>query len=239
MFKFFNKLEEILGVPRPLVLVLNYHGVAINSFVEQINYIEEIGYKFITASDVALYVRGEKKINEPSVCLTFDSKHEVSNFAKSFLASRNIPATVFCLAHTKVDLPENWELGCHSKTHKELDNRLVHYKKEIIEAKSILENLNDREIKVFSYPNGKYDKYALRNVQKAGYLGAFTSNSGHVKIKSNPLLINRISVKKNHSLTQFQAFFRHWVNIYWIIFRYVELDNRLNPHLPQFELQNN
>lgn len=224
IFGLFNSIEDFFGAPKPSVVTLNYKDVLINDFVEQINYLEKNDYEFVTASDVALYTRGEKKLNSRVVAITFDCESQVPAFAKSFLESRNIPATVFYVSDFSDQLPLNWEIGCRGQNAQILSYKGAHFKKETADAKQIMENTINRPVLVFSYPKGKFSKFAIKNVQKAGFIGAFTIQNGFNHTNSNPYLINRVNVSKKQSLEEFKAKFHYWINLYWLFSRIFDIN---------------
>lgn len=203
---FLNKVESTLGVPRPTVVVLNFKDVLINNFVEQINFLEELNYKFITSSEIAEFVAGSRKINEKSVALTFDVTNiQITSFALHFLASRNIPATIFANQHTNLSLvPENWEIGSLGIT-----------KKETLELKDYLEEKSGRRVKTLAFANTRYDKHAIKSAKKAGYIAAFHSKYSFPK-STKTFLVPRITVKKSHKRAHFDSFFRNWTSLYWL-----------------------
>lgn len=108
-----NNLEWILGVPSPKVVSLNYQDTSINKFIEQINYIEEQGYKFITTSEVVEYNSSLRKINHKSVCLTLSlADNNILNFTSVFLESRNIKVELDCKMANSVNINRKTSDAC-------------------------------------------------------------------------------------------------------------------------------
>jgi peptidoglycan-N-acetylglucosamine deacetylase len=71
---------------------------------------------------------------------------------------------------------EGFEIGAHSVSHKDLsridEEGLAH---EVRDCKQILEQLLGEHVRMFCYPNGRYNASVIRQVQAAGYLGARTT----------------------------------------------------------------
>lgn len=71
----------------------------------------------------------------------------------------------------------DFEVGAHSLTHKYFNNlNDWQIKEEVDGSKEYLENLFSREVKVFCYPGGRYDKISIEEVKKAGFIGARTTD---------------------------------------------------------------
>ena len=76
-----------------------------------------------------------------------------------------------------IELGKKHEIGAHTLTHLDLDTISIESAKdEILGSKEYLENLLDREIRMFCYPRGRYNDEIIRLVKKAGFIGARTCN---------------------------------------------------------------
>lgn len=82
------------------------------------------------------------------------------------------------------------EIGGHTITHPiltTLDDETAKY--EINENKRVLEQIINKPLRLFAYPNGKvgidFDQRHLRMVQDAGYFASFTTGFGTLNKKSN------------------------------------------------------
>ena len=74
------------------------------------------------------------------------------------------------------EISKNYEIGAHTLTHQELSEiNLKKAKSEITNSKKYLEDLLEREIKVFCYPKGRYNNRVKKITQEAGFLGARTT----------------------------------------------------------------
>lgn len=102
------------------------------------------------------------------------------------LRSRRAPGTFYIPIHYRTrpldpfqlrDLvSEGFEIGAHGYKHRPLW-RLTKTERaeEISRCKPILEDIIDREVRMFCYPCGQYDANVVRVLQQAGYWGARTT----------------------------------------------------------------
>lgn len=85
------------------------------------------------------------------------------------------------------------EIGSHTVSHPILtrvdDCRL---RAEIGESKSRLEAMLNRTVELFCYPNGDYNPQVMREVERAGYRSAVTTDYGMNVQSQAPLLLQRI-----------------------------------------------
>jgi len=70
---------------------------------------------------------------------------------------------------------EGFEIGAHGYSHKPLWGLTSHnIAQEVDPCKRILQDVIGREVRMFCYPQGRYDANVMRAVKKAGYCGART-----------------------------------------------------------------
>lgn len=85
------------------------------------------------------------------------------------------------------------EIGSHTLTHPVLTNidgeRL---RRELSDSKSRLESILDRRVELFCYPNGDSNNSVEREVKRAGYTCAVTTEEGLNGERSDPLKLMRI-----------------------------------------------
>ena len=97
-------------------------------------------------------------------------------------------------------------IGAHSHGHDLLDRIPADRAAQSIRvSKQILEDLTDREIRHFAYPNGNYSPVIIDMLKKAGFVSAVTTHPGWYKRGSNPYEINRHSVGAWTSLPLLRA----------------------------------
>ncbi len=94
------------------------------------------------------------------------------------------------------------EIGSHTLTHPILtslsDDRL---RDEVSQSRSRLEAEIGRKVETFCYPNGNYDLRAQREVARAGYQCAVTTEIGLNSAREHPLALRRIHGE--HDLARF------------------------------------
>jgi peptidoglycan/xylan/chitin deacetylase (PgdA/CDA1 family) len=85
------------------------------------------------------------------------------------------------------------EIGSHTRTHPILTNidgdRL---RRELSESRSRLESALNRRVDLFCYPNGNSNSSVEREVRRAGYRCAVSTEEGLNDARSNPLALKRI-----------------------------------------------
>jgi peptidoglycan/xylan/chitin deacetylase (PgdA/CDA1 family) len=113
------------------------------------------------------------------------------------------------------------EIASHTLNHPILtqvgDQRL---RSELEASRSRVENMLGRSSRSFCYPNGNYDARVIREVERAGYDCAVTTENGLNERNSNPFLLQRIPatanfarfVKATSGFEQVQIGFRHSPN---------------------------
>lgn len=71
---------------------------------------------------------------------------------------------------------QGFEIGAHSLSHKILTSlsreELV---RDVAKCKEMLEEIVDREVPMFCYPKGRYDRNIIKELKQAGYKGARTT----------------------------------------------------------------
>jgi peptidoglycan-N-acetylglucosamine deacetylase len=110
-------------------------------------------------------VRLAQMLKKHGLKATFYVAPENQEFAKEDLLS---PSEI-------KDLSQDFEIGAHSMTHRRLPTiSEQEAATEIIKSKTVLEQVIDKEIKVFCYPGGAYTKLHVQLVKDAGYRYART-----------------------------------------------------------------
>lgn len=96
------------------------------------------------------------------------------------------------------------EIGSHTLSHADLSKiSSARQKNEIMDSKKQLEDLLSLSVKSFAYPYGQYDDSSLEYVQQAGYQFACTVRPGWFNNEKNPLLLRRICINLDDSLSTF------------------------------------
>lgn len=160
------------------------------SFKKQIRILKEDGFRFITTSEIAHTDAGDKV-----VVISFDDAYEsVYENAFPILKDENIPATIFVISdyvgelntwdlnvgnlkfpHTtweqlKVLQDAGWEIGSHTKSHRDLrslsDDDL---KEELIGSKEMIESKLEIIVKSLSFPFGRANNREVEAAIEADY----------------------------------------------------------------------
>ena len=208
--------------PTPDVKVRGAYTAPVR-FERQMSYLKRKGIRFATASEMVQRYREEGRFPERTVCVTFDDGWK-DNYTNAFpiLKKLGIPATIFVVAAcigktstqvtaegeaarahmTEQDIREmsgsGIEFGSHSMNHKLLDRTTDDdVAAEVIDSKMYLEDLLQNECRVFAYPAGYHTAFARAAVERAGYIGAFTTTYGN---NENPdiFALNRTEILRRH-----------------------------------------
>lgn len=92
------------------------------------------------------------------------------------------------------------EFGSHTCNHVLLDRMdQKTMREEVVASKMALEEKTGREIKVFAYPNGNYNEEVIKEVKRAGYEAAFTTEFGVNTGRTSPFELKRIRVDDSFS----------------------------------------
>lgn len=214
-------IEKVFRVSKPESIVICYHGISqenwnfnisISDFENQINYLKK---NFIS--------KGRQNF-----LITFDDGYEDLYKYRNEITHLGIKPIVFVLSnpeHVNREELDNdkkllstnqikelinlgWEIGLHSATHPDLttlDNAGL--KKEIFDAKGVLERKISRKVNCFAYSKGRYNNEVLKMVEKAGFKMAFSMDDRLITPKTNKFAIPRIGIMKNHNFTEFKSTF--------------------------------
>lgn len=80
-----------------------------------------------------------------------------------------------------------FEIGAHGFSHKLLCGLTAEeLRQEISPCRPILEEIIEKEVRMFSYPGGRYDAGVMRALQRAGYSGARTVRMLAMRSTFNP-----------------------------------------------------
>jgi hypothetical protein len=194
----------------PLVPILLYHSVSsapapvIRSFAvderafgEHLDLIVQRGLASLT---VARYLdaveRGDRRLLERAVVITFDDGFADFETALSALAARGLSATLFVATGLLRGAPQavhapgvsvhmlEWdrlrelpagvvEIGAHSHSHPQLDTLSPERaREEIALSRRLLQEATGTEVEAFAYPNGYSSPSVRRLVRAEGYGGA-------------------------------------------------------------------
>ena len=91
------------------------------------------------------------------------------------------------------------EIGCHSKTHPNLDTlkSKEEFYQELKESKDIIENKIGYKINHLCYPAGSFSDKVIQYVKKFEYESATTTRQGLNSHKTDLFLLKRIKARSN------------------------------------------
>ena len=200
-------------------------------FQEQMSFLADNGYHVKEATEVVKRLGAGELLAPKTIILTFDDGF-ANNYHLAFpiLVKHRFPATVFLLTASLDREPEGlhntwveeyliWEqvremqesglirFGCHSATHRRLSELPEdELRKETEGAKRRLEDGLGRPVELFAYPFGAYgswDETVKRAVERAGFLGAFTTIFGLNTPASDRFLLKRSRISWCDDIPEF------------------------------------
>jgi len=205
-----------------VVPVLMYHSIdykdritklslSPESFERQMRFLHERHYNVLPLEKVIPYIEKKEKAPPRTAAITFDDGYYNNyKYAYPVLKKYNLPATIFVIVN-KVGMPGylHWEeikemsdsgiitIGSHTMNHLWLpDVAPKILEKEVRESKSILEKKLGKDVRLFCYPIGAYDKKVEKSVSDAGYACAVTTNPGRLRSPGDIYAIKRIKISR-------------------------------------------
>ena len=212
--------------------ILMYHSIADDNFFlsvskknfyNQLSFLKKLGYESINFDNL---FTAKKK----SFIITFDDGYkdnltnalpilkEFNYTATSFIVFNNIgkynewdkhhemfqKKTLMNIDDINQWLSSDCDIGSHTLNHLNFKNlNIQNQKNEIIESKIKLSKIFNKNINVFSYPYGKFDKSSIELVKKNFDFAVTTLRSRFDAKKHSPYLIPRIPINSNTSLFMF------------------------------------
>lgn len=198
------------------------YGVSLSEFKKQISYLQK-NYQIISTEELGLFIQNKKKLQKPSVAITFDDGYADILSTREFLKKQNIQPTEFIIADSKKAnrqeiqtsrrlltkkeilslLNAGWIIGGHSMTHADFSRlNTSSVSSEVVGSKSKLEKELNLKVNSIAYPKGKYSNDILK-AAKVYPLG-FSMDDGFITKQTNPLTIPRIGVDRSHSFEEFK-----------------------------------
>ncbi len=206
--------------------VLLYHSVTRTNISNDLWSLElqkfqsHLDYLLASGTDIYSATNLKKCIPQHGIVITFDDGLKNNyELAAPELISRKIPFTIFVVGEFIKKSKNNYitkdmlrdlsnsefvTIGSHSFTHKRLDNCSPNeLKHEIYDSKIYLEDLLGMEVDLFSYPFGAHNNLTNKELKKAGYKLAFTSNFFINPQYQDKFLLNRNEIWNTDNLKFF------------------------------------
>lgn len=202
--------------------------VQLEAFKEQMQYLVDNHYHFLTLSEVKKYYNDDYVLPDKSVLLTFDDAFQsVYYLVYPILKELKINAVMFVVSGwlfeqaapfnqqksqvMSVDqlatITDVFELANHTHS---LHTRLADGVNGVMEATPTelskdltMCNQYVEHTDIFAYPFGFYNEKVLKQLENNGIQFAFTTQPGVNERQTPPLKLNRLLVNSQHSLNDF------------------------------------
>jgi peptidoglycan/xylan/chitin deacetylase (PgdA/CDA1 family) len=202
-----------------VVPVIMYHKIDTNSaasrlsvspdsFKRQMRFLKNQRYNVVKLEDLARIIKKDK-IPPKTIAITFDDGYE-SNYISAFpvLKQLSLHATIFIIPALVgregyatwsqiIEMSESGfiTIGSHSMTHPWLPAQPVQkLDQEIRDSKIAIESHLNKEVAVFSYPLGAFNKDVREKVVRAGYKIAVATNPGKKYPKHDIFAMKRLRI---------------------------------------------
>ncbi len=212
-FESFTGSERIFSIPE-------------DSFEEQLRWLGEAGYHFVTLDQLEAFLREGAPLPEQPVCITFDDGCE-SVYARALpiLERLGVPAAVFVTLDPDAWifhegeyverrlLPEEIKacvaggiaIGSHAISHRGLnemsrDDVLA----ELRDSREELARLAGEPVRHFAVPLNFYNRTTLELCKQTGYSTVSTSDNGTSHAGTDPYRIKRFIVEGSYDLAGFR-----------------------------------
>ena len=200
---------------------LRYYGVTPAAFRDQMAALARSGRPCLTLDAVREHLEAGTAPPRGAFVLTFDDGYaDLESTVLPVLEEHRFPATVFVVTEAVEGGVNRWDLKhgdpgrallsweairrldggqlrfeSHSCSHPQLPHLdAATARREIVESKRRLEDELGREVSVFSYPHGVFDRQAEDLVREAGYRCAVTDIRGLNRAGTSPLRMRRVMI---------------------------------------------
>jgi len=234
---------SFLGLPEDRAVILMYHSISPGidyfmnvepkEFEQQMKYLADSKRPVISLSELVRRLRNKEPLGS-SLVLTFDDGYR-DNYEIAFpiLKRHNFPATIFvttgligksdkrALPRLSVEQLKEMESSSlidiepHTVSHPKLATlNAADAKKEIDDAKKIIEELLGKKAAHFAYPYGSYAPETERIVRECGFESATSVREGTVGADSDLLHLSRVSIDSSTTFAQFRGKLSRGVDVY-------------------------
>jgi peptidoglycan/xylan/chitin deacetylase (PgdA/CDA1 family) len=176
-----------------------------DTFQRQMAALKRRGYTAVTLNQVHDAWFGGGMLPRKPIVLTFDDGYRGDYvYARRTLAGLHWPGDLNLLVGnlgTELTDPmvrrmiaEGWEVDAHTISHLDLTQMTgARLHREVAGSREILRRRFHQPVNFFCYPAGKFNAATVREVRRAGYLGATTELPGEAS-RSDPYRLHRIRV---------------------------------------------
>jgi peptidoglycan/xylan/chitin deacetylase (PgdA/CDA1 family) len=187
-----------------------------SDFISQMRLLKDRGWRGFSVSEALRFPP------QPGVTITFDDGCETDLItAAAVLKETGFGATFYITSGflgrkgylSRAQLQQlcalGFEIGCHSMTHAYLtDLDQSSLQREIVEAKTRLEQIIAGAVEHFSCPGGRYDQRVTSVAEMAGYKSLATSRIQANSALTSHFELGRVAIMRNLSLTAFERICR-------------------------------
>jgi peptidoglycan/xylan/chitin deacetylase (PgdA/CDA1 family) len=181
--------------------------VSAKTFAAQMRDLARRGYHGVTLGQVFDYWRHSYALPPKPVVVSFDDGY-ASQYTEAFPVLRRLrwPGVLNLAVHNeqvaggmpvsklKKLAAAGWEINAHTINHVDVTKvDAVTLKHEVAGSRQIIRRQLHVPVDFFCYPSGRFDPAAIAALQRAGYLGALTTQPGLAK-PATPYTLNRIRV---------------------------------------------
>lgn len=177
--------------------------ISANEFSNQMQQIRDLGLHGVSVSEAL-------KFSEPVTCITFDDGCETDlisatpilkefGFNATFYVVNGFIGKTGYLSTAQLRELQNlgFEIGCHSMSHPYLpDLDDAGLRREICDAKVMLEQMTGTAVEHFSCPGGRYDDRVVQVVKQAGFATLATSIPRANTAATDPFTLGRVAITR-------------------------------------------
>lgn len=184
----------------------------VEEFRSQMAWMKQSGFRGLSVSEALLFPA-------PSVCITFDDGCETDLVAAAPLLCEFSFRATFYVTAGFLDTPgymtshqlreldsQGFEIGCHSMTHRYLsDLGEAELKREIVDAKQLIEQIVGHAVAHFSCPGGRYDRRTIETARRSGFKTVANSKFRTNSAGTSNYNLGRVAMLRGLSMEEFNA----------------------------------
>jgi peptidoglycan/xylan/chitin deacetylase (PgdA/CDA1 family) len=195
----------------------NRYCVSLDSFKQQMDYLESNGYTTITVSMLARAIRDGADLPERPVVITFDDGNldvyenafpvmqRMGYVGTFFLVLNYLDHTTFISSDQASEMASaHWEIGSHSVSHPDIYGMHAFIDYQLVNSKDGLEVATGASVESFAYPYGSTDNYVESEVRKH-YTSAVGLGNSTVHSSSSLYYLERIEIRSDMELEEFMT----------------------------------
>ncbi len=213
-------------------VVLMYHrfgedrypstNISTESFIQQLDFIEENGFKVWPLEKVVEYLNVKKPLPDKVVSISIDDAYlSVYQVAYPILQQRKMPFTVFVSTdyldkgyssymswdELKDMVDHGVSIGNHSTSHNHLIEKhseenvnawLTRVAEEIFNAESRIKEKTNYKTSLYAHPYGEYTNVLAKFIAELGYI-SFGQQSGAIGENSNFIALPRFPISEHYA----------------------------------------